>query len=676
MGNSQGSSQTKALIEATIRKASSDPVQYQQAVASFSALKSKKDSVSIRAAIDALKNTIKSPRFSNREKVVALQLFRDLLKDGHRETFEIAQKRTMKRLFAIASAPQKEAILVSMNRGSNLQDSGEFYQLLLECFQNWSTMPNASPQLKEYTTQLRKMGRLPVEPRLYELVPGSVPPGNRFPIQGTDAVSLEEVPHFTNGGARLPDNNQNQMRMELPQQNYANLLPIGQQGFVPNTRQPEQRLQDTRLQEQNYQEINKPDQRYQDMRNPEPIFQETKQPDTIFQEMRQPEQRYQDTKQPEQRFQDTRQPEQKYQDTKQIEPRLQDMRQPEYQFDRMRQQEERLQTIMSPEQRFQNTISPEQGTQKNNQGEPRLQVGRKPELRFQPKGPEQRSQDSMNMDSRVQNQESSGIKRSPLRSQSLRPEGRSEVEDFPLPGFQDEVPQQTTSPIRPPYLGSENQILTPSSANPSQTRDFHRANSVQAISGRNIPPGTTPASTPSSSPQPRRPSPATRAEAEYFSNPSLGLGPSPPRPLTRGSSLPQTSGFEAPEGRRQQLLGENKRLQAQIEEFSASEVRLRSDEFSIRRAPFASETCSRAAMLLIAKANQVEKMREQREEIRKFLGQNSEIDSDEYGSFPKKLKTIKRERSNSYSGIDDTGSRFIDDMFNNISQALTLHKAR
>lgn len=666
MGNSQGSSQTKALIEATIRKASSDPVQYQQAVASFSALKGKKDSASIKAAIDALKNTIKSPRFSNREKVVALQLFRDLLKDGHRETFEIAQKRTMKRLFAIASAPQKEAILVSMNRGSSLQDSGEFYQLLLECFQNWSTMPNASPQLKEYATQLRRMGRLPVEPRLYELVPGSVPPGNRFPIQGTDAVSLEEVPHFTNGGVRIPDNNQNQIRTEPPQQNYANLLPIGQQGFVPNTRQPEQRLQDTRQPEPNYREINKPDQRYQDMRNPEPIVQETKQPEVVLQEMRQPEQRYQDVRQPEQRFQDTRQPE----------PRLPDMRQAEYQFDRMRQQVDRLQTTTSPEQRFQNTISPDQGTQKSNQGEPRLQEGRKPEFQFQPKGSEQRSQESMNMDSRAQNQESSGIKRNPLRSQSLRPEGRSEVEDFPLPGFQDEVPQQTTSPMRQPYLGGENQILTPSSANPSQTRDFHRANSVQAMSGRNIPPGTTPASTPSNSPQPRRPSPATRAEAEYFSNPSSGLGPSPPRPLARGASLPQTSGFEAPEGRRQQLLGENMRLQAQIEEFSASEVRLRSDEFSIRRAPFASETCSRAAMLLIAKANQVEKMREQREEIRKFLGQNNEIDTDEYGSFPKKLKNIKRERSSSYSGIDDTGSRFIDDMFNNISQALTLHKAR
>ena len=87
--------------------------------------------------VDYIKATIKDPYSLADRKFRALLMLKDLMKSRHKILVDYTEKKILKRLFLLAKAPQKENVLIIYDPKTDLKRSKDFYNLLLECLDNW-----------------------------------------------------------------------------------------------------------------------------------------------------------------------------------------------------------------------------------------------------------------------------------------------------------------------------------------------------------------------------------------------------------------------------------------------------------------------------------------------------------------------------------------------------------
>lgn len=80
---------------------------------------------------------IKDPHSPADRKFRALLMLKDLMKMRHKILIDYTETKILRRLFTLAKAPQRQNVLIIYDPKADLKKSKDFYNLLLECIDNW-----------------------------------------------------------------------------------------------------------------------------------------------------------------------------------------------------------------------------------------------------------------------------------------------------------------------------------------------------------------------------------------------------------------------------------------------------------------------------------------------------------------------------------------------------------
>ena len=115
------------------------------------------------------------------------------MKKRHKSLIDYTEKKTQRRLFTLAKAPQRENVLIIYDQQADLKKSKDFYSLLLECMDSWGLKYGATnPRYLADRKKLIEMRVLPVGVHFMN-IPGSDDELMYSKYDDVDAVGLRKL---------------------------------------------------------------------------------------------------------------------------------------------------------------------------------------------------------------------------------------------------------------------------------------------------------------------------------------------------------------------------------------------------------------------------------------------------------------------------------------------------
>lgn len=122
--------------------------------------------------VDYIKLIIKKEKVQAEVKFRALLLLKDLLRKKHKELIKYNEKKLLQRLFLLSKGKEKDKVLLQYDIKADVRVSKDFYQLLLECMDNWG---KDFPTYKSYVNKRKRLVELQIlcrEEKFFK-IPGS-----------------------------------------------------------------------------------------------------------------------------------------------------------------------------------------------------------------------------------------------------------------------------------------------------------------------------------------------------------------------------------------------------------------------------------------------------------------------------------------------------------------------
>ena len=148
-----------------------------------------------RYLVDYIKHLVKAKQVSAILKFRGMLLLKDLVNNKHKKLIDYVEKKILKRLYEFGRSEFKENVLLQIDPVSDPVVSADFYQLVLECLDNWgSKYGETNPHYQEKRHKLMAERKLPVK-NVFLNFPGPdevLAPNDAFNHQNIESL-LQEI---------------------------------------------------------------------------------------------------------------------------------------------------------------------------------------------------------------------------------------------------------------------------------------------------------------------------------------------------------------------------------------------------------------------------------------------------------------------------------------------------